>query len=134
MLNEQPSGQLAVPGAEFEDARIGDVGHLLEDQAGIAIVLPNIEPTRFRVAITPALTDGSTSSRSRYSGRSVCNKRSRQDASGPPRGISVSESPDTESAEPMYTSMVGGRLPAQFPPPLTRADAEEHRGRLRRFH
>ena len=37
--------------------------------------------------ITLRFVPSSTSSRSRYSGRSVCSSRSRHDASGPPRGM-----------------------------------------------
>ena len=85
---EQLARQPAVSRAEFEDLGVGHVGHLVERD--VRELLGVAERTR-RSTPAPgsrcASRPSSTSSRSRYSRRSVCSSRSRHDAFGPPRGM-----------------------------------------------
>ena len=72
-------------GGGVRNAWIRDVGDLAQHQFGDAVVLLEQRAHPGQRPDPPRLTSSSTSSRSGYSGRSVCSSRSRQEASGTPR-------------------------------------------------
>jgi hypothetical protein len=86
MTLNQCSRQSSVAGPEFEDFGIGHVGDLTERDARERVVVAE-EPSEVVERADTVRVRSSTSSRSRYSGRSVCNHRSSHDASGRPRGM-----------------------------------------------